>query len=700
MSALVLSLGFDAARSVVVFVVAALALAILSRAAGSTRRQILVAAFAISLALPIVSRLGAAAGVARQVDDAAFAPFVEPLSDAPLVTPVVTRPSTPDARAPEAGAPAAASPWISPHTLAGIAIVAWGAGAALILLRLLSSYLAFRRVVRRASPCDLLAASRAIAAGEARLGVSARVLVSSDVDVPAVGGVMSAAILVPVSARAWDDATWQNVVLHELAHVARRDAAASVLAQIACALQWWNPGVWWAKRRLVEAREVAADELVLAQGVTPSAYARTLLDVAADVRSPRLASEHALAATGAGVAQRIEAIVTASTRRPLSRAAASGLTAIAVCLGLAPACVGSSAATSGAPPEDARPASAPLRRAMGETPSALGEEVARSLRVAPADVELTIAPRLQRVVDAAMERLRAEWSPDAATIIVLSPRTGAVQAIADARTAVRPIEPGSVIKLVSVAAALDEGALRPDSMLDCGNGSAEIGGRTFADAGNHGRITLAKAVAVSSNVGSLRVLEALDGPRIVSWLGKAGLLERPTLEIEGAAPGALSEVQYRGRPDWEHFVMGHKMTVPPIQLAAFYAAIANGGDLHHASLVASVRGVPRAPAPVRIMSEKTAGELRLMLQGAVSGEEATGKGALVGGVTVAGKTGTAELAGGRRHASFVGFAPADAPEVVVLVSVVTAKEDATGGRAAAPTFARVTAGALEQGAPR
>ncbi len=697
-------LALDALRGAAALTLGAILVVALRGASASSRRLVLVSTFVALVALPGWARVDAWLGWASPLVHVDAEPYVEPLlgpaASAPRVEDAASSVETSGA-APERAAPPPSTLLARLDARSAVAAL-WLLGVIVVAGRALSARWTLARIIRRATPVDLPLGRAALTEAERTLGARARLLSSSAIDVPAAAGILRPVVLVPSDADAWSAERWRHVVLHELAHVRRRDAAWQALAQIGCALHWFNPLVWWSKRRLEIEREGAADERVLATGVRPSAYAETLLVAASGARlGGRFLEGTVAAARGHEVAARIEAIVTGRFRAPGGRAQSAALSAAGLLVALLPGCLGAPAPAGGAREARTEPpvASASPGAPAGDTP--LASEVARSLGVAPGDVALTLDARLQAIVEEEIAVVEKEWAAERATAIVLDPRSGRVLALVGPALAKSPITPGSTFKAITMAAALEAGAVTPETPIDCGSGAAEVGGRRFADSAAHGRLAVADVLAVSSNVGTLRVLETLGAERLDPWLARSGATASPTLELTEVAPGSVSRSLYEGRRDWEHVAMGHKIEVPPVQIAAFYAAIASGGDRVSPTLVRSVRGeAKQAGAPERVLSDRTARDLRSMLERSVEGPRSTGASARVDGVRVAGKTGTAELPadpGTRRtYGSFVGFAPADAPRFVILVGAVSTKSGATGGRVAAPAFAKIVARALGQ----
>jgi beta-lactamase regulating signal transducer with metallopeptidase domain len=605
--------------------------------------------------------------------------FAEPLAEAPATLVTAPAGSTPGEGDAAMARPTAASVSWRSVVAAGIPIL-WAVGALFVLARALAAHVAILRTIRRAKPAGGASAS-ALADASERIGASARILASEEVDVPAVAGVLRPVILVPPGAADWNEATWRHVLLHELAHVRQLDTLGLALSQLGCAMHWYNPLSWWARRRLEAERELAADELVLATGALPSSYARTLLDVAVAAARPGAFAGGSIAAARGGIARRIETIASGIAMRPPSAWAARLLLLGAAAAGLGPGCVGAARETEGVTSAKGTAAQAPLV-----------ERVAGVVGTKPNQIELTIDPRVQRIAEEAVEELMQKWKPREATAIVIEPVSGQVLALTGTDLATRNVAPGSIFKLVTVAAAIDRNAVTPETRFDCGGGARTYGARTLTDAGSYGALSVREIVATSSNIGASRIFDALGGSELGYWLERTGFDETSPIELADLARPPIPREIEEGTIEGAQIAIGHQMPVSLLHLGAFYAAIANGGELPQLTLLKSVGGQPRVPGPsARILSDNTAKALRSMLDAAVNDERATGKGAQVAGFKVGGKTGTSGSTPEDTLTSFIGLAPIEDPKYVIVVSALGPQGDATGGRVAAPAFARIAA---------
>lgn len=708
----------DAARGAVLLGLALAVMPLLRRAPASTRRLVLVLGLAAAALVPVASRLAPAwrvLPVAELGAADASRPFAEPIGDAiapPSVEPVshavVQAPSTQVAPAKQS------FPW-------GPALLAvWALGASAVLARLAHGLAKARGIARRATPLSLPGITATL--DEARM--KARVCVSSEIDVPAVTGVFSAVVLVPREALEWSQARWRAVLLHELAHVRQRDCLAQIVGQLACAMHWFNPLVWLAARRLRMERELSADERVLASGTRPTEYAEHLLAIATSAARLREVPGGALGmAEPSQLFARVEAIVrphagslrTSAARGVAITASAAALLGVVACVtagkegpvaAVAANPSGSSASVASAPAGASVPTSTSAPAIA--TPASLADLTAEVASVlgAPADrLELTIDRDIQAIVDEELKRMEDEWHPVAATAIVLDPRTGEVLAIHDPRTAAAPRVSGSTMKSLTIAAALDEGAIAVTDRFFCDKGARSYGKEILRDASPNEWLAVPQILALSSNIGASRIFDKLGGEALGRWLRRFHLGEAMRIQLRGAPVGEVPPVIADGSLRGVGLASGHGAAMAsPLQMAAAYAAIANDGVFNAPTLARRAQGADGSvrfehhPENERVLRPETARAVMGMLERAVSDEQATGKAARVQGVRVAGKTGTTdeESATGepRAYASFIGVAPAEQPRFVILVGAVIAAENATGGKVAGPVFARITARAL------
>lgn len=268
-------------------------------------------------------------------------------------------------------------------------------------------------------------------------------------------------------------------------------------------------------------------------------------------------------------------------------------------------------------------------------------------------------------------------------------------------------EPGSVFKPLTMAAIVEEGMAGPQTVFDVPD-SIERSGEVIHDYYSHPeqQMTLTGIMAKSSNVGTLLAAETVDKDVMRDYLARFGLGEAPGLGLPAETAGSLPQ-------DWsdltrDNIAFGQGVAVSAVQMASAYATIANGGVRHEPTLVAGTIGPDGETLPTprdegtRVVSEDTATAVTAMME-AVMGPDGTGKPALVEGYRVAGKTGTAQRVdpecGCYRgyNSSFMGFAPAEDPRYVVVVSMLNPRAGSSGGALAGPAFADIMRFALETG---
>ena len=319
-------------------------------------------------------------------------------------------------------------------------------------------------------------------------------------------------------------------------------------------------------------------------------------------------------------------------------------------------------------------------------------------------VVLTINAALQDIAERALADAAAKMGASGGDIVLLDPHTGAVLAMASRRADARatastaltePFEPGSTLKPFVAAALLEKGKARADEVVNTFGGRWTRDGRTITDVHRADRMTLTEVIRFSSNIGIVQFAERLSPREEFETLRDAGFGAPTGVPYPSEAAGLLRHPRAWSRTSHASLAMGYELSVTPLQLAAAYAAFANGGELVEPQLVKEVRdadgetvwSMRRRPVR-RLMSAATAGHVRQMLEGVVS--EGTASGADLATFAVAGKTGTARRVEGGRYAAgkytatFVGLFPANAPQYVLLVKLDNPQGAYYGGTTAAP----------------
>jgi cell division protein FtsI (penicillin-binding protein 3) len=336
-------------------------------------------------------------------------------------------------------------------------------------------------------------------------------------------------------------------------------------------------------------------------------------------------------------------------------------------------------------------------------------------------VELTVDQDVQYAVEQRLAQACDDGATTRASAVVLDVQTGEVVAMGscpgydptqarstDPDLLGNPIvsdvfEPGSVMKAVTLAAALEEGVATPDTVLSV-NGHIQAGDTVVTDAHDHAPIdwTVTGILAKSSNVGTIMLAREVGDGTLERYLRAFGVGARTGVELPGESAGIL-----RPADEWEdsraaNIAIGQGVSVTTLQMASIYQAIANDGVRVPPRVVSSVTApdgataTPDPPEPTRVVGSATADDLASMLE-AVVGPGGTAPLAQVEGYRVAGKTGTAQRPnpecncydGGGYVTTFVGFAPADDPQYVVAVDLERPTSSAEGGQVAAPVFADV-----------
>jgi len=330
------------------------------------------------------------------------------------------------------------------------------------------------------------------------------------------------------------------------------------------------------------------------------------------------------------------------------------------------------------------------------------------------DLALAIDTRLQylafRELKAAVEQNKAK----AGGLVIIDVATGEILALANwptynpnrrdkvarERMRNRPLtdtfEPGSTLKPFTIAAALDVGKVRPDTVIQTGGGQMTIGSATIHDAHREGALTVEQVIQKSSNIGAAKIALSLPSETMWEMFSEAGFGTTPKTGFPGEVAGRLRPAKTWKPIEQATMAYGHGISVNLVQLARAYTMFATEGEVKPVTLLKTDGHVAGRP----VISAKTALSVRHMLEMAVL-PGGTAPKAQVVGYRVAGKTGTAHKLEGRGYAhdkyvsSFVGFAPASAPRLIVAVMIDEASGGAYyGGDVAAPVFSNVMGAAL------
>jgi cell division protein FtsI (penicillin-binding protein 3) len=356
------------------------------------------------------------------------------------------------------------------------------------------------------------------------------------------------------------------------------------------------------------------------------------------------------------------------------------------------------------------------------TRDALGDTIERETlhtQTTGSDLKLTLDAEIQERTEDVLAGVGRTYDPKGATIMVMNPRSSEVLALAnwpranptDLESAPEEAlanhatgftyEPGSTFKAFTVAAALEEGTVNPDTDFTLPP-SIQVADRVIEESHPRAtvRLTVAEILAQSSNVGAVKVGESVGAETFDSWVRRFGFGEPTGIAFPAEEQGIVPALDDYSGSTLGNMSIGQGIAVTPIQMAAGYAAIANGGILRAPRLVVREGDDPvDPPTGHRVISSRTSARLREMLEGVLA-PGGTAAEVEVPGYTLAGKTGTAQKAkdGGysksRFVASFAGFAPASDPQLLVTVVVDEPQGSYYGADVAAPAFGEIAEFAL------
>lgn len=361
----------------------------------------------------------------------------------------------------------------------------------------------------------------------------------------------------------------------------------------------------------------------------------------------------------------------------------------------------------------------------GLTISAAPREVQPA--ITGSDLVLTIDRQIQHAAEDALARAVAEHDAKGGSAVVLDVDTGEILAMANApeflpeaigrstpyqrsnRAVTDVYEPGSVSKIITAAAALEEGVVGLHEVFTVPD-HYQVGSKRFSDSSVHEpwAATLSDIIGRSSNIGTIKIAERVGEQRLYEYLRAFGYAETTGLGFPGEAAGLLPHVDRWWSTSLPTIAIGQGVSTTLLQVAGVLEVVASGGERVTPSILRGTVGADGRLQPVdpgereRVISPETAAALRDMLVGAVEGDHATGSLAAVPGYSVAGKTGTAQKPSqtsrgyedGMYVASFAGFAPAEDPAIVVAVMIDEPMGEFYGGVVAGPAFAEIAEFAL------
>jgi len=341
-----------------------------------------------------------------------------------------------------------------------------------------------------------------------------------------------------------------------------------------------------------------------------------------------------------------------------------------------------------------------------------------------ANLILTIDSRIQHVAETQLREAVQAKGAKGGVAIVMDTRTGEILAMANemgfdpnnfssSRTGEGKnkaitdcFDPGSTFKPFTVAGALEEGVVSEMDRINCENGNYRVANRVIHEAKRHryGMLTVHDVIKYSSNIGTAKIAEKLGKDKFYEYISKFGFGLKTGIDLPGESAGLLRPAERWTRVDATTIAFGQGVSVTPIQLITALSAIANDGVMMKPFVVRAIvdkkGAIIRAYRPTvvrRVISSSTAKRMAMMMKDVVGAEDGTGKNARIADMEVAGKTGTAQKFDFERHVyssqkvrtSFVGFFPADNPQLAIMVMLDEPQRDKWGGVAAAPVFKNI-----------
>ena len=340
---------------------------------------------------------------------------------------------------------------------------------------------------------------------------------------------------------------------------------------------------------------------------------------------------------------------------------------------------------------------------------------------------LTLDGTIQYIAEKELDQAMEDTNAIAGTVVVQNPRTGEILALANRPTfnpnvfnsvpkealknrAVSDIyEPGSVFKTVTYSAAIDQGVVKPEDMVDCQGGAINVFGMTIHDSHKMGVLTIAQAYAESSDVAAIKTGMKLGDVRFDEYVRSYGFGAQTGIELPGESRGMKKPVNRWSKVSIAAMSMGQEVGITAVQVVSMMSTIANDGVYTPPRIVAGELPPNATPKPVvfhpaqqhRVISTMTAAQMKKMMEGVVL--FGTARRAILDGYSVAGKTGTAQKVDPKTGAysktkyvaSFVGFAPVNDPAITIAVILDSAEGLHQGGQVSAPVFKRIAQQVLE-----
>lgn len=359
-------------------------------------------------------------------------------------------------------------------------------------------------------------------------------------------------------------------------------------------------------------------------------------------------------------------------------------------------------------------------RARDGTPLSYGKKEIQEVHDG-LNVYLTIQEPIQAILEEELDKLVAKWKPKATYAVMADPYTGNIMAIAQ-RPTYNPndrktmnsaawrnritediFEPGSTMKPIAIAGALDYGIVSPGTMIDCENGAWYYGGKRLRDCHPYDKLSVEDIIKVSSNIGTAKIALMMGPARLYQTLRRFGFGKKTGIPLKPETCGIFRHPKRWDTLSITRFPIGQGIAVSPLQLVRAYCALANGGKLVKLRLVDRLEN-PNGNIVVKMPTEKSkkvffrsrTGRQIIEMTKKVTQQGGTATKAAVEGYEVAGKTGTSQKVINGRYShskyfsSFIGFVPAENPAFVLLIVADEAKGAHYGGTVTGPAFKNIS----------
>ncbi len=346
-----------------------------------------------------------------------------------------------------------------------------------------------------------------------------------------------------------------------------------------------------------------------------------------------------------------------------------------------------------------------IKDRLGRVVEGVGEEVPPQ---DGKDIQLSIDTKVQYFAYQKLKEQVLAFKAKAGSVVVMDAHTGELLALANYptydpghrknmtgeqlrnRAITDTFEPGSTMKPITVGLALESGKFKPTTVIDTSPGRINVTGSTISDTHNYGALTVAGVIQKSSNVGTVKLSQQMSAKSMWETFSAVGFGQKPQISFPGAASGRLRPYKSWRPVEQATMSYGYGLSASLLQMTRSYTVFANGGRVIPATMLRTTE----PPVGVPVFSERTADEVRKMLQMA-AGPGGTGQKAQTVGYSVGGKSGTARkqqgkgYAAGKYRAWFTGMAPIDKPRIIVAVMVDEPQLSIYGGTVAAPVFSEV-----------